>query len=91
MIICRIIIEEFGPNIQHISVVDNIVAYTLIILPSTTIDKYKPCTSKSQCRANELFVIGRVEKTNILPAKTINCIKIKTKITDNYKFQTQYI
>ena len=24
-------------------------------------DKYDPCTGKAQCRANELFAIGRAE------------------------------
>ena len=57
----RLILEEFGPNIQHLAGVDNIVADTLIRLPSTPKDKYKPCTSKAQCCANKLFAIGRVE------------------------------
>ena len=56
-----LILEEFGPIIQHIAGVDNIVADTLSRLPSTPSDKYKPCTRKSQCRVNELFVIVRVE------------------------------
>ena len=30
-------------------------------LPSTPGDKYEPCTRKAQCRANDLFTIGRVE------------------------------
>ena len=55
------ILGEFGPNIQHISGVDNIVADTLSRFPSTSVDKYEPCIRKDQCRANELFVIGRVE------------------------------
>ena len=36
----QIILEEFGPNIQHIAGVDNIVADTLSIFPSTPSDKY---------------------------------------------------
>ena len=32
---CQLILEEFDPNIQHISGVDNIVSDTLSILPST--------------------------------------------------------
>ena len=55
----RLILEEFGPNIQHIAGVDNKVADTLSRLPSTTSDNYEPCTSKAQCCANELFAIGR--------------------------------
>ena len=57
----RLILEEFGPNIRHLAGVDNIVADTLIRLPSTPKDKYNPCTSKAQCCANKLFAIGRVE------------------------------
>ena len=36
----RLIIEDFWPNIKHISGVDNLVADTLSILPSTSVDKY---------------------------------------------------
>ena len=36
---CKIIIEEFGPYIQPISGNDNILADTLIILASTSVDK----------------------------------------------------
>ena len=57
----QLIIEEFGPNIQHVAVVDNIVSDTLHILPSTSINKYEPCTRKYQCCANDSFAIGRVE------------------------------
>ena len=57
----RLIIEDFCTNIQHIAGVENIVAGTLSRLPSTSVDKYKPNTTKSQCRKNELFSIGRVE------------------------------
>ena len=55
----RLIIENSGPNIQHISVVDNIVADTISRLLSTSVDKYDPNTSKSQCCANKLFSIFR--------------------------------
>ena len=57
----KLILKEFGLNIQHIAVVDNMVAGTLSRLPSTPINKYEPCTRKSQCCANKLFTIGRVE------------------------------
>ena len=43
----RLIIKEYGPNIQHISGVDNILADTLSRLTSTPIDKYEPCTGKA--------------------------------------------
>ena len=58
----RLIIKDFGPNIQHIAGVDNIVSDAISILPSMTRDKYTPCTSKGQCRANKLFAICRIEK-----------------------------
>ena len=58
----QLILEEFGPNIQYIYGVDNIVADTLSILPSTRSKNYESCTRKDQCRANELFALGRVEK-----------------------------
>ena len=48
----QLIIEEFGPNIQHIAGVDNILADTLSRLPSTPSDKYETCTRKAQCCAN---------------------------------------
>ena len=60
-----IILKEFGPNIQHISGVDNRVADTLRTLSYTSIDKYDTCLRKDQCCANELFTIGRVKKTKI--------------------------
>ena len=56
-----IILEEFGPNIQHIAGVDNIVADTLDRLPFMLSDTYKPCTRKYKCCANELFTIDSVE------------------------------
>ena len=57
----QLILEDFGPNIQHIAVVDNLVSETLIRLPSMPSNKYEHCTRKAQCRANELFSICRVE------------------------------
>ena len=57
----RLVIEEFGPNIQHIAGVDNILGDTISRLPSTPSDKYESCTRKAQCCANELFATGRVE------------------------------
>ena len=57
----QLILKDFGLNIQHIAGVENIVAGTLSRFPSTSINKYEPCTRKSQCCANKLFTIGRVE------------------------------
>ena len=55
------IIEYFGPNIQHIAGIDNIVSDTLSRLPSMPSDNYEPCTKKAQCWANDLLSIGRLE------------------------------
>ena len=57
----QLILEEFGPNSQYKSVVDNIVSDMLIKFLSTPIDKYNPCTRNSQCHANKLFALGRIE------------------------------
>ena len=57
----RLILKDFGPNIQHIAGVDNIAEETLSRLPYRPSDKYKPCTKKAQCCANELFTLGRIE------------------------------
>ena len=57
----RLVIKYFGPNIQHISRVDNIVADTLSRFPSTLVNNYNTCTSKAQCCANKLFSISRAE------------------------------
>ena len=69
----RLIIEEFGPNIQHIAGFDNKVADTLSRLPSTPSNKNEPFTRKSQCRVNELFVIDREDNNE-------NCFLIKILI-----------
>ena len=57
----QLIIEGFGPNIQYISGVDNIVADTISRLTCTSSDKYEPCTRKDKCHANDLFAIGRLD------------------------------
>ena len=44
----KLILKEFGTNIQHISAVDNIVADALTIMPYVSIDQVEPGTSKSQ-------------------------------------------
>ena len=49
----RIIIIEFGPNIQHLAGVDNIVAYMLSKFLSMPSNKYKSCTRKDKYCANE--------------------------------------
>ena len=68
-----IIIEEFGPNIQHITGVNNIVADTLSRPTYTSIDKYKSIIMKSLCRTNELFATGGVEnKKYFFPLNIFN-------------------
>ena len=62
----RLIIKEFGPNIQYIAGVDNIVSDTLSRLLYTTSDKYEPCTRKNQCCKKHLFTIFRVENNEDL-------------------------
>ena len=61
VVLWRLILEEFGPNIQHIAVVVKIVSDTLSRLPYTPRNKYNPYTRKVQFRANKLFAIDRVE------------------------------
>ena len=57
----RLIIEEFGPNIQHIYGVDKIVSDKLSRWPSMPSRKYNTCTRKAQRYTNKSFTIGRVE------------------------------
>ena len=61
----RLIIEKFGPNIQHIAGVDNIVADTLSGMPYVSSNNSEPFTEKDQCRANEFFAIGREENNEM--------------------------
>ena len=67
----QLIIKEFGPNIQHIAGVDNIVDDTLSRLTSTPSEKNESCTRKAQCRANELFAISRKNNDNCFPLKLL--------------------
>ena len=75
----QLILEGFGPNVQHIAGVDNIVADTLSRLLSTTRDKYEPCTRKYQCCANELFAIVRVENNEYFPPLNILIVQREQK------------
>ena len=54
-----LIIEDFGSNIQHIYVFDNIVDNTLSKFPSKPVYKYEPSTVKAQCLVNKSFTLGR--------------------------------
>ena len=62
----KLIVEEFGPNIQHRVLVDNIVANMISRLLSTSSNKNEPCTRKAQFRVIKLFGIGRKEKIIIV-------------------------
>ena len=75
----RLILEEFWPNIQHITRVDNIVADILSRLSYTSVDKYETSTSKAECCVNELFASGKEENKEDFPAKYLNCAKRTTK------------
>ena len=57
----RLVIKDFGPNMHHISGVDNIVADTISKLSCIYIDKYNPSTRKARYRVNESFAIIRAE------------------------------
>ena len=57
----RLIIEDFGPNIQHIYGVDNIVSDMLIRLTYASADTYDPSTVNAQCDTKELLAISREE------------------------------
>ena len=61
MVRWKLILKEFGPSIQHIYGVDNIVADTLSIFPSTPIDKNKTCTRKAHFCGKKLFAIVKLE------------------------------
>ena len=88
----KLIIEEFGTNIQHIYGVDNIVADTLIRLPYMLSDKYEPFTRKDQCCTNELFNIGRVENNeDCFPQNMLNVKIEQQKELININSQTKYI
>ena len=57
------VIKQFKPNIQHIAGVDNILSNILSRLPYTSVENYKPSTSKAQCLKNDLFEVG-IDKNN---------------------------
>ena len=52
---CRLIIEEFGPNINHIYEVYNMAADTLSSIQPAINYWYEPMTTNDQCCANDLL------------------------------------
>ena len=77
----RLIIEEFGTNIQNISGSDNIVSDTLHRLTYKSVDKYEPITIKVQCRTNKLFTISRSENNEDFFLLSLLNVKEKNKKT----------
>ena len=69
----KLILEEFGTNIQHTYEVDNIVYDILSRLAYISVEKYKPITRKNQCCAEELFEIGRVENNKCFSNISLEC------------------
>jgi hypothetical protein len=58
----RLILEEFGPTIKHISGQDNIVADTLSRLPTTTLDETERSTDGSHHLAKRVFAASLIRK-----------------------------
>jgi len=59
----RLILEQFGPNIQHIAAMDNVVADMLsqLLLANLDHDKLEP--SNAQCHAND-FISVKAKSTS---------------------------
>ena len=57
----QLILEELRPNIQHAAEDENILADTLSILPSTTIERDKLSTPRALSTANKLFTTRLVQ------------------------------
>ena len=62
----RLILQEFGPNIQHIAGVDNIVADTLSRLPSTNNNKKHVLTKLLQESVNCLTTHGYLDTLDLI-------------------------
>ena len=57
-------LEYFGPNIQHISGIDNIVSDTLSRLPLANINRYESSTINDSRQANELLTFNNDKYEN---------------------------
>ena len=75
----RLILKEFGTNIQHTAGVDNIVSAMISRQPYSSVDKYETITSNDQCRANQLFTISRSEISGYCFPLNILNVKIEQK------------
>ena len=51
----KLTLQDFGPNIQHISGVDNIVSHTITIFMSTTVDQDETRTSKALSQVEKII------------------------------------
>jgi hypothetical protein len=60
----RLILEEFGPNIQHIAGIDNVVVDMLSCVPSANSDQDELEPSTAQCHANKIFAIEKDTTNN---------------------------
>ena len=56
----QLIIKEFGTDIQNIAGFDNVIDYTLNIIPPTLVNNYNTITNKYRYCANELFETFRL-------------------------------
>jgi hypothetical protein len=72
----RLILEEFGPNIQHIPGVDNIVADTLSRLPSANTDRAEDDTSPE---TNKMFVTNGTATDDSFPLTLSSVLREQNK------------
>ena len=59
---CQLVLQDFGPNIQYIAGVDNIVADTISRFPSTYIYQYDTITIRYLSQVDDLLTT-RLEQT----------------------------
>jgi hypothetical protein len=70
----RLILEEFGPNIQHIAGLDNVVADMLSCVPSANCDRDELEPSNAQHHAKELFALEVNKPTMmVFPSHSSRC------------------
>ena len=88
----KLIIEEFGPNIQYIYGFDNMLADILSRFLSMISNKYDICTRKAQFHVNKLFGICRVKNNGYRFPLNLLIVQIEQqKELRNTNLQTQYI
>ena len=82
----KLILEEFGSNIQHINWVENIVADALNRWIYKSVNNYKPIRSKVQCRADELLAMSRKKNNKYFSTKPLKCAKRTTNRSYKWLF-----